>query len=90
MNFFFIILLWQHIMYLCTLFLVQGGKWTLLRYYSREYIGETVKLITFFHQVLRLKMHTAPHLKSSSFQVLLLINFWDNFIFVLTKIKKYI
>ena len=28
MNFFIIILLWQHIMYLCTLFLVQGGKWT--------------------------------------------------------------
>ena len=27
MNFFFIILLWQHILYLCTLFLVQGGKW---------------------------------------------------------------
>ena len=25
MNFFVIILLWQHI---CTLFLVQGGKWT--------------------------------------------------------------
>ena len=25
MTFFFIILLWQHI---CTLFLVQGGKWT--------------------------------------------------------------
>ena len=30
MNFFVIILLWQHILYLCTLFLVQGGKWTLL------------------------------------------------------------
>ena len=28
MNFFVIILLWQHILYLCTLFLVQGGKWT--------------------------------------------------------------
>ena len=28
MNFFFIILLWQHILYLCTLFLVQEGKWT--------------------------------------------------------------
>ena len=27
MNFFLIILLWQHILYLCTLFLVQGGKW---------------------------------------------------------------
>ena len=27
MNFFVIILLWQHILYLCTLFLVQGGKW---------------------------------------------------------------
>ena len=26
-NFFFIILLWQHILYLCALFLVQGGKW---------------------------------------------------------------
>ena len=26
MNFFFIILLWQHILYLCTLFLVQEGK----------------------------------------------------------------
>jgi len=22
-------MLWQHIMYLCALFLVQGGKWTL-------------------------------------------------------------
>ena len=30
MNFFVIILLWQHILYLCTLFLVQGGKWTCL------------------------------------------------------------
>ena len=28
MNFFVIILLWQHILYFCTLFLVQGGKWT--------------------------------------------------------------
>ena len=28
MNFFVIILLWQHILYLCTLFVVQGGKWT--------------------------------------------------------------
>ena len=28
MNFFVIILLWQHILYLCTLFLVQGGKWS--------------------------------------------------------------
>ena len=28
MNFYFIILLWQDILYLCTLFLVQGGKWT--------------------------------------------------------------
>ena len=28
MNFFVIILLWQHILYLCTLFLVQGGKCT--------------------------------------------------------------
>ena len=28
MNFYIIILLWQHILYLCTLFLVQGGKWT--------------------------------------------------------------
>ena len=28
MNFFFITLLWQHILYLCTLFLVQGGKCT--------------------------------------------------------------
>ena len=28
MNFCVIILLWQHILYLCTLFLVQGGKWT--------------------------------------------------------------
>ena len=28
MNFFVIILLWQPILYLCTLFLVQGGKWT--------------------------------------------------------------
>ena len=27
MNFFVIILLWQRILYLCTLFLVQGGKW---------------------------------------------------------------
>ena len=27
MNFFIIILLWQHTLYLCTLFLVQGGKW---------------------------------------------------------------
>ena len=26
MNFFVIILLWQHILYLCTLFLVQGGN----------------------------------------------------------------
>ena len=26
MNFFFMILLWQHILYLCTLFVVQGGK----------------------------------------------------------------
>ena len=26
MNFFVIILLWQHILYLCTLFLVQGDK----------------------------------------------------------------
>ena len=26
MNFFVIILLWQHILYLCTSFLVQGGK----------------------------------------------------------------
>ena len=26
MNFFVIILLWQHILYLCTLFLVHGGK----------------------------------------------------------------
>ena len=25
---FVITLLWQHILYLCTLFLVQGGKWT--------------------------------------------------------------
>ena len=30
MNFFVIILLWQHILYLCTLFLVQRGKWTCL------------------------------------------------------------
>ena len=29
MKFFVIILLWQHSLYLCTLFLVQGGKWTL-------------------------------------------------------------
>ena len=28
MNFFIIILLWQRILYLSTLFLVQGGKWT--------------------------------------------------------------
>ena len=28
MNFFVIILLWQHILYLCTLFNVQRGKWT--------------------------------------------------------------
>jgi len=28
MNVFVIILLWQRILYLCTLFLVQGGKWT--------------------------------------------------------------
>ena len=28
MNFFVTILLWQHIMYLFTSFLVQGGKWT--------------------------------------------------------------
>ena len=27
MNFFVIILLWQHFLYLCTLFLVQRGKW---------------------------------------------------------------
>jgi hypothetical protein len=27
MNFFVIILLWQNILYLCTLFLVQRGKW---------------------------------------------------------------
>ena len=30
MNFFVTILLWQHILYLCTLFLVQGGKWNLV------------------------------------------------------------
>ena len=30
MNSFVIILLWQHILYLYTLFLVQGGKWTCL------------------------------------------------------------
>ena len=28
MKFFFIILLWQHILYLRTLLLVQGDKWT--------------------------------------------------------------
>ena len=28
MNIFVLILLWQHILHLCTLFLVQGGKWT--------------------------------------------------------------
>ena len=32
MNFFVIILLWQHILYLFTLFLVQGGKWTAVIY----------------------------------------------------------
>ena len=31
MNFFVIILLWHHILYLCTLFLVQGGKNTKLK-----------------------------------------------------------
>jgi len=30
MNFFVIILFWQHNLYLCTFFLVQGGKWTLV------------------------------------------------------------
>ena len=34
MNLFVIILLWQHILYLCTLFLVQGGKWTLTLNYN--------------------------------------------------------
>jgi len=29
MNIFVLILLWQHILHLCTLFLVQGGKWSL-------------------------------------------------------------
>ena len=28
MNIFVLILLWQHILHLCTLFFVQGGKWT--------------------------------------------------------------
>ena len=28
MNIFVLILLWQHILFLFTLFLVQGGKWT--------------------------------------------------------------
>ena len=32
MNFFVIILLWQHILYLCTLFLVQGGNWSPLAF----------------------------------------------------------
>jgi len=30
MDFFVTILLWQHILYLCTLFIVQGGKSTCL------------------------------------------------------------
>ena len=33
MNIFVLILLWQHILHLCTLFLVQGGKWILARNY---------------------------------------------------------
>ena len=30
MNIFVLILLWQHILHLCTLFLVQGGKWMMM------------------------------------------------------------
>ena len=36
MNFFFIILLWQHILYLCTLFLVHEGKWTLASLHEKQ------------------------------------------------------
>ena len=36
MNFFVIILLWQDILYLCTLFLVQGGNDMLPQQYYNE------------------------------------------------------
>ena len=44
MYFFVIILLWQHILYLCTLFLERGGKWT---GYSQQQIRNTWKVSKF-------------------------------------------
>jgi len=42
MNFFVIMLLWQHILYLCTLFLVLGGKWTGYSQSTRTHFVYTV------------------------------------------------
>ena len=39
MNFFFIILLWEYILYLCMLFLVQGGKWILASLHEKQRTG---------------------------------------------------
>ena len=39
-NFFVIVLLWQHIRYMCTLFLVQGGKWTASLCQSTYYLHQ--------------------------------------------------
>ena len=43
MNFFVIILLWQRILYLCTLFIVQGGKWLIKKkfiFLTRDFRNE--------------------------------------------------
>ena len=48
MNFFVIVLLWQHILYLCTLFLVQGGKCTCVTIRkSCVLLGTTYKNFTY-------------------------------------------
>jgi hypothetical protein len=57
-------------------------------YFPGEYCGQSAKLITFFDQVFILKMHAAVHLTSSRFHILLLINFRDNFTFIVNKMKK--